>query len=131
MWSWLPSIIGGIFGFAKDWIVRKQEHGIRLEEAKVTAEIARIQAEQVMIGDADVASLQAQERSWKDEFVVLMIFAPYIGSFIPGLQVYVKAGFVILGALPEWYQWALIGTIASVLALRFMIHLLPWNAKKI
>ena len=110
-------LLSGITGYFK----RKQEHRIAIETAKVNAKIAQIEQHTKMIADADVASIQAQRYSIKDELVLLMILGPYLGAFIPGLQPYVKDGFAILSNLPHWYQAAVIGVIISVMGLRFML----------
>lgn len=126
MWTWLTSIftnsfISSITSGIGSWLNRKQEFRQRIEEAKVSAEIARIEQTTRMLGDADVASVEAQRYSIKDELVLILIFAPYVGAFIPGLQPYVKDGFAIIASLPMWYQVSIIGIIISTMGLRFML----------
>ena len=51
--------------------------------------------------------------SWKDEFALVVLLAPAILVFIPGMKEYVKEGFDILAALPEWYQYLLYIAISA------------------
>ena len=126
MWTWFTSIftnslVTSIGSAIKEYFTRKQQHRIAIEEAKVNAEIALIEQKTRMIADADVASIEAQRYSIKDEIVLILILAPYVAAFIPGLQPYIKEGFSIISALPVWYQVSVIGIIISVMGLRFML----------
>ena len=126
MWSFITSIftgsvVKGIGTAVKDYFDRRQRHKNAIEEAKVTAEIAMIEQKTRMIADADIASIEAQRYSIKDELVLILILGPYIGAFIPGLQPYIKDGFEIISGLPVWYQVAVIGIVISVMGLRFML----------
>ena len=40
---------------------------------------------------------------YSDEFLIIIWSAPFILSFIPGLQEYAAMGFDYLEKLPEWY----------------------------
>ena len=51
--------------------------------------------------------------SWKDEFALVVLLAPAILVFIPGMKEYVKEGFDILATLPEWYQYLLYIAISA------------------
>lgn len=121
MWNFIVGLVPGILDQVTAWFKRKQEHKIRVEEAKVSAEIARIEQQTKMIADADIASIEAQRYSIKDEIVLILILAPYVAAFIPGLQPYVKEGFAIINDLPMWYQVSVIGIVISVMGLRFML----------
>ena len=46
--------------------------------------------------------------SWKDEFALVVLLAPAILVFIPGMREYVKDGFEILATLPDWYQYLVV-----------------------
>lgn len=120
-WTILGTLIPKLFTNISEYITEKQRHKQSIEVAKVEAEIERIKARSKMIADADIASIEAQRYSIKDEIVMICILSPYIGAFIPGLQVYVQQGFQILAGLPEWYQVSIIGVIISVMGLRFML----------
>ena len=56
---------------------------------------------------------QASDNSWKDEFALVVLFAPAILVFIPGMTEYVRNGFEILNTLPEWYQYLLFIAISA------------------
>lgn len=67
-----------------------------LESAKVQAKIAQMQHQ----NSWEMAQLA--NSGFKDEVVLAVLIAPYIGSFIPGVQDYVLVGFQYLDQMPYW-----------------------------
>lgn len=120
-WTVLSTLVPKIFGSISDYVHKKKDAELSLIEAQTQHKIAMVEQETKMIADADVASVKAQRYSWKDELIILCIFAPYIAAFIPGAQPFIAAGFSILNSMPYWYQVAIIGVIISVMGLRFMM----------
>ena len=53
------------------------------------------------------------KRSWKDEFALVVLLAPAILVFIPGMREYVQSGFEVLATLPDWYQYLLYIAISA------------------
>ena len=51
--------------------------------------------------------------SWKDEFALVVLLAPAILVFIPGMREYVQSGFEVLATLPDWYQYLLYIAISA------------------
>lgn len=121
IWALLGTLIPKVFSGVSNYVNKKQEHEQQIQLAKTKAKIAEIQHRSKMIADADVASIQEQRHSIKDEVVIFCIFAPYVAAFIPGFQQYILEGFQILSTLPHWYQISLIGIVVSVMGLRFML----------
>lgn len=60
----------------------------------------------------DAVQAEASKGSWKDEWLTLLVSIPLILAFIPGMDVYVMAGFSVLAKMPEWYQYT-IGLVFS------------------
>ena len=118
MLSILSIFVGPIFGMFKGWVDTRREIKVEVTKAK----IARIQAAANMAGDADLAAIQAQRFSIKDEILMIIIMGPFVGVFIPFLQPYILNGFDILKTTPVWYQGIVIGICVSVFGLRFMIN---------
>ena len=52
--------------------------------------------------------LAMRRNSWLDEIVILLILLPAVLVFIPHAQPYIKQGFLILQALPDFYQALLV-----------------------
>ena len=55
----------------------------------------------------------ATDNSWNDEFALVVLLAPAILVFIPGMKEYVKEGFEVLATLPDWYQYLLFIAISA------------------
>ena len=83
----------------------------KVAEAKARATVA----EKVAAGEVEWEGKMAQatDNSWKDEFALVVLLAPAILVFIPGMKDYVKEGFEILNTLPEWYQYLLFIAISA------------------
>ncbi|NTV01944.1 MAG: hypothetical protein HGB04_04050 [Chlorobiaceae bacterium] len=72
--------------------------------------------------DYDLAALNASSTSWKDEYLTILLSAPVIGSFVPGVQDYVVHGWVYLAKAPIWFQTSFIGVIAATFGLRWLFN---------
>jgi hypothetical protein len=118
MWSLL---LGKVADIGSNWLKRRQD----IAEAKVKAKVAKIEAEveahktqQVANNDADLVSLKAMERSWKDEFLLILFSIPVIMAFIPEMQKYVFNGFDAINNMPDWYIYLYAGMIITIYGLR-------------
>lgn len=107
----LSSILGGLTGPVADYFKRRSE--IKLEKFKAELEAVRAtgerQAQLIREGLAADASWEMEfarqaANSWKDEYTLLVVSIPLVMAFIPGLAVYVEAGFKSFAATPVWYQ---------------------------
>ena len=96
----------------------------KINEAKVDAEIKRIAKTADSEVNYDVEALKQQQYSWKDEFALLVITLPFIGSFLPWTQEYVMLGWDYVSRAPEWYSCAFIGAIAASLGIRWATKML-------
>ena len=118
MFSWLTTILGvvgkPIATTIEGWTERRKvklESELKIAQAKTDATIRRLQTQQ----EADIAweNLSIQNSGWKDEYLLIILSIPVIMCFIPGLDVYVFAGFKALDQTPEWYKWCFMITVAS------------------
>ncbi len=110
------ALIGPIANLAGTWFQNKVEKtkadGIdKVAEAKARATVA----EKVAAGEVEWEGKMAQatDNSWKDEFALVVLLAPAILVFIPGMTEYVRNGFEVLNTLPEWYQYLLFIAISA------------------
>jgi hypothetical protein len=116
--AFIPAIVKGIASIGSSWLEKKKVEA----SGKVMIAQAKIQA-QVKAGDRlyelDKIGATDMRFSWKDEFFVVLLAAPFIMSFIPPLAPYVKEGFDILkNSTPDWYRWAFLGAITASFGLR-------------
>ena len=108
--------LGPIANLAGTWLENKVEKTKAEGQAKVAEAKARATvAEKVATGEVEWEGKMAEatDSSWKDEFALVVLLAPAILVFIPGMKYYVKEGFEILNTLPEWYQYLLFIAISA------------------
>jgi len=80
-------------------------------EAKARATVAEKVAAGEVAWEGKMAD--ATVDSWKDEFALVVLLAPAILVFIPGMREYVQSGFEVLATLPDWYQYLLYIAISA------------------
>ena len=112
----LPAIISGIFGLGKQFFANRAEE----KQAKHERKMAVIKGDQ----DIDKSSVDDMRFSWKDEWMVIVITAPFVilfyGSLTKDAEIVasVKEAFEVMGTLPEWYQYSFYGVVIATLGLR-------------
>lgn len=107
------SVVGGLVG---KWMTNRAEVAAAKHKRRLT------QIEQNGTWDEKVAD--AMSKTWKDEFVTVIVFIPIIMLFIGGeSQQLAIQGFQALKAhLPEYY-WLVIGAVlASSLGLKDLVN---------
>ena len=115
----------------KGWQERKTiatKSKTRVAELNAEAAVANGQAKlelakngQAIQADWDSTAQEQMKFSWKDEVLMLVIMTPFVGSFIPGVQDYVKDGWVYVATAPSWWTFSFLGIIAAVFGLRWLI----------
>ncbi len=112
----IQALIGPIANLAGTWFQNKVEKtkadGLaKVAEAKARATVA----EKVAAGEVEWEGKMAQapDNQSKDEFALVVLLAPAILVFIPGMTEYVRNGFEVLNTLPEWYQYLLFIAISA------------------
>ena len=106
----------------------KSKAEVAKTKAKAEAEAASIKAEVAVAratenakaeGSYDLEAQRQMQHSWKDEYLVLVMSLPFIGSFIPVVQDSVAKGWTYVAQAPQWYQVAFIGIIMATFGLRW------------
>jgi len=107
----IMSIVTGIFKPVADYFGRRQE--IKAQQHTNEMEVLKAEGERKasLIRDGLAADMawenefaQQARNSWKDEYTLIVVSIPLIMAFIPGLAIYVAAGFAAFAATPMWYQ---------------------------
>lgn len=101
--------------------VAKMQGKIDIAKAVAQAKIAQ----QQHIQNWEQTYVNMQRESLKDEVVLAVVLAPYVGAFIPIVQDYVLTGFQYLADMP---YWAVGLTVTIMLAIYGIRHK---NAAKI
>jgi hypothetical protein len=112
----IQALIGPLSSLASTWFQNKVEKTKADGMAKVAEAKARATvAEKVAAGEVEWEGKMAQatDNSWKDEFALVVLLAPAVLVFIPGMTEYVRNGFEVLNTLPEWYQYLLFIAISA------------------
>lgn len=100
--------------------IKKIEAQGKIEQAKA---LAQIEAEY------DNYAQVAMKTSWKDEYLTLVLSAPFLISFAtPYIELFVEedltttltAAWKAVGLAPDWYQWSFMGIIIATFGLRWM-----------
>lgn len=107
----LPKIIDLVvskFGFESDE-VRLAKKDAKIAEIKAKAAIKKAQIDLALKTEEfnalrDLEIMQANQKTFFDEFLTLLLIAPVILLFIPSTTGYVIAGFKSLQDLPVFYQ---------------------------
>jgi hypothetical protein len=110
IWDFVKQAFEGILApvttVINGWQERKKaalEADLRITEARTAAQIKIMETQQT----ADIAweNLSITNSGWKDEWFTILLSIPAVLCFIPGLDLYVYAGFKALDGCPEWYRW--------------------------
>ena len=117
----IQALIGPIANLAGTWFQNKVEKTKAEGQAKVAEARARATvAEKVATGEVawEGKMADATVDSWKDEFALVVLLAPAILDFIPGMREYVKEGFEVLATLPDWYQYLIYIAISAYFGIK-------------
>ena len=98
-------IISAIVSLGTEWFKRKGEK----TQAKHELSLKRIQSEH----DWDAQQAMNSGSSWKDEWFVIVLSIPMIGSFVPSFVPHMQEGFLVLGNMPDYYKAFLGSAIAA------------------
>jgi hypothetical protein len=125
----LLDILSTVAGGVLDTIKGKQEAKKVLDEKTLELKLKSMDEQHEVdmsdmkaTTDYDLAALNASSTSWKDEYLTILLSAPVIGSFVPGVQDYVVRGWGYLEKAPGWFQLSFIGVIAATFGLRWLFN---------
>lgn len=114
--AFVPALINLVGG----WITHKakvaeieREGEVEIKKAETVGRVNYIANKQLSDADWESRAMDASVSSWKDEWLTLLFSIPLILCFIPGMDVYVMAGFESLKGTPEWYQYSLLVIVAA------------------
>ena len=124
-------LIGPIADLAGTWLkgkveTQKAKTEMVVSERKMQAQINLKKSEADI--DWDMIALENQRNSWRDEFLTILLSIPIVLCFIPGFEETVSKGFENMEKLPNWFQIAFLGSVASAFGLRGLQQF--WGKKK-
>lgn len=113
--SLFDAVLKPVTTIVDGWQQRKTaqlQADLAVNQAVTQAKIDRLKTAQ----EADIAweNTALTNSGWKDEWFTVVLSIPLIMCFVPGLDVYVRAGFAALQAnTPDWYQWSMLVAISA------------------
>jgi len=114
IWGIVKSIVGAGAEVAKGWQLRKKaklESELAINQAATEARVGRLRTKQE--GDIAWETTSIKNAGWKDEWFTVVLSIPAVMCFVPGLAIYVDAGFRALQQTPDWYKWAFCLAVGS------------------
>ena len=115
-----------LIGLATTWF----EGQTKKSAAKADAEVALKNAEAEVYKrratgelDWDLAAMNNTDRSWKDEYLTIVLSIPLIMCFVPGAEELVKNGFARLSEVPDWYKASFAVVVSASFGVRNLMKL--------
>ena len=91
--------------------------------AKAEAEANKMKRESEQDYDLDKLSMIAMDKSWKDEFLLILFSIPIAMCFFPEYRQYVEDGFKTLNIIPEWFMYIYVTMIVVIYGLRGLLRM--------
>jgi len=118
----IVSAVSGITSRVLENRAQKHLDKAAIKKARVEAEITQIEKSAQAETDYDITALRETRFSIKDEISLMVILAPFVGSFLPWTQDYVAQGWKHLNDFaPDWYTWAFLGAISASMGIRWAV----------
>ncbi len=120
------AIVSGISGYFKDKNEIKKvqvEADKLLIMAEAESKAKRLEREAEMDYDLDKLSMIAMDKSWKDEFLLILFSIPIAMCFFPEYRQYVEDGFKTLNIIPEWFMYIYVTMIVVIYGLRGLLRM--------
>ena len=120
--SFIPGIIKGISGYVKgrqELATAKSERKDELKKLALTNKLAVINT--ATEADMKLDNQANQRIGWADDVSFAVFLLPAILAFYPPALLHIKAGFVALELMPQWYQYALGMMLISVWGYRRLV----------
>lgn len=106
--------------------LEKYEYNIKIEKLKIEAKL--LSEGKKIPENLDKLAMEQMDKSWKDEFILLILFLPIALAFIPDIQNVISAGFTILEThLPDWYMYLVVGIVIVTYGMRGILKILLSN----
>ena len=120
------AIVSGISGYFKDKNEIKKvqvEADKLLIMAEAESKAKRLERESEQDYDLDKIAMIAMDKSWKDEFLLILFSIPIAMCFFPEYRQYVEDGFKTLNIIPEWFMYIYVAMIVVIYGLRGLLRM--------
>ena len=111
----LIATVGSIVGNYQKRKIIKAEGKIKIQEAKTKRKLRELEGNL----DYNVEVQKGMQASWKDEFLVVVLWGSFIAMFVPQLQPYINNGLAFFKQnAPWWYEYCLVGSVVASFGLK-------------
>ena len=120
------AIVSGISGYFKDKNEIKKvqvEADKLLIMAEAESKAKRLEREAEMDYDLDRIAMQNMDKTWKDDFLLILFSIPIAMCFFPEYRQYVEDGFKTLNIIPEWFMYIYVTMIVVIYGLRGLLRM--------
>ena len=117
------SVISGYFKDKNEIKKVQVEADKLLIMAKAEAEANKMRRESEQDYDLDKIAMIAMDKSWKDEFLLILFSIPIAMCFFPEYRQYVEDGFKTLNIIPEWFMYIYVAMIVVIYGLRGLLRM--------
>jgi len=94
------------------------EADVKVASAKAAHKLA--DSGQTQDFNLDLVAMKQMESSYLDEIMISLLLVPLAASFL-GYQAEVTAAFESFAAMPDWYQWLVIGVYVVKFGMRGLL----------
>lgn len=115
----LITAIGGYFGDRQKIKAAEVERKDVIKKTALDAKLESIRAGQS--SDIEQDNEARSNAGWMDDISFYLFLLPVPMAFVPGMDVYIKAGFDVLEDMPQYYQVALGLMLVSVWGYRRLV----------
>jgi hypothetical protein len=114
----ISEVVGGLLKPISEWAGKREErkalesqmksqevmkeHELKMAQYDRQIELKKQGLEADATWEMEFARQAAS--SWKDEYTLIVVSIPMVMAFVPGLAIYVQAGFEAFAKTPLWYQ---------------------------
>jgi hypothetical protein len=115
----IPEAIGTYFNEKQKLKAAENIRKLELEDAIHKRKVELVTLGQTADMNWEMEFARQAASSWKDEYTLIVVSIPLIMAFIPGLDVYVSAGFKAFTDTPLWYQVMVQALFYATYGMRF------------
>ena len=122
--SILESLGKGVIGYFSDKSKAKAKLRKAELDEKIAISLAKIDILTTTTDNRfklDMLAMQNMNKSYKDEFFMIMFSLPMILAFIPSMQEVALKGFNVIAKMPKWYVSLVVGMVVVTFGMRQML----------
>jgi len=115
----LSLIAGPLVDLGKSWVQGRQQRKAQERQLEHEKHMKKIEyVREGRIAEVEWNKKAMDQSGWKDEYLTVILSAPLVLVFFPGLVPYIEEGFRVLDTTPAWYRAAVAVMIGAAFGYR-------------